>query len=137
MKLVYPVCFYEEELGGYSVIIPDLEGCVTQGENFAEAIEMAIDAGSGWVLTTLEDGEEIPKPSKLEDIKLEYDNGIINYVLLDMDSYSEKYGEKAVRKNLTIPSWLNTVAEKHSVNFSEVLKKGLENELKERLILDI
>lgn len=131
MKLVYPVCFYKEEDGRYSVDVPDLPGCVTFGDDFANALEMAVDAASGWILSSLEDGEEIPKASRIDDIKLEYENGIKNYVLLDIESYAEKYGDKAIRKNLTIPAWLNTIAEKHSVNFSEVLRKGLEIELKE------
>ena len=42
-----------------------------------------------------------------------------------MDTYAEKYGEKAVRKNLTIPAWLNTFAEKNHINFSQVLQEAL------------
>jgi hypothetical protein len=94
---------------------------------------MAIDAASGWILSTLENGEQLPKPSKIDDIKPEYDNGIVNYVLLDIDSYAEKYGDKAIRKNLTIPAWLNTIAEKQNVNFSHVLQNALQIELKEYL----
>ena len=133
MKLVYPVCFYLEEDGRYSVDVPDLPGCVTQGDNLADAIEMAVDAASGWILSTLEDGEEVPSPSKIEDVTLAYENGMINYVMLDMDSYAEKYGDKAIRKNLTIPAWLNTLAERHDVNFSRVLQDALQIELKEYL----
>jgi len=51
MKLVYPACFYPEENGQFSVNFPDLQGCCTFGDTFAEAIEMAIDAASGWILT--------------------------------------------------------------------------------------
>ena len=46
-------------------------------------------------------------------------------LVLDMDAYAEKYGEKAVRKNLTIPAWLNTFAEKNHINFSQVLQDSL------------
>ena len=42
-----------------------------------------------------------------------------------MDTYAEKYGDKAVRKNLTIPAWLNTFAEKNHINFSQVLQDAL------------
>ncbi|MDR0220870.1 MAG: type II toxin-antitoxin system HicB family antitoxin [Lachnospiraceae bacterium] len=133
MKLVYPVCFYPEDNGGYSVDVPDLLGCVTQGDSLADAMEMAVDAACGWILSSLEDAEEIPKPSKLEDIKPEYENGIVNYVMLDIDSYAEKYGNKAIRKNLTIPAWLNTIAEKHNVNYSRVLQNALQAELKDYL----
>ncbi len=46
-------------------------------------------------------------------------------LVLDMDAYAEKYGEKAIRKNLTIPAWLNTFAEKNRINFSQVLQDSL------------
>ena len=46
-------------------------------------------------------------------------------LVLDIDSYAEKYGNKAVRKNLTIPAWLNTFAEANHINFSQVLQDSL------------
>jgi hypothetical protein len=42
-----------------------------------------------------------------------------------MDAYTEKYGNKAIRKNLTIPAWLNTFAEGKHINFSQVLQNSL------------
>lgn len=70
-KLVYPACFYpysNDEGSGYTVVVPDLLGCTTCGDSLAEAIEMGIDAASGWVLTEMEDGKPIPQASKPEDI---------------------------------------------------------------------
>lgn len=130
MKLVYPACFYPDEDGSFTVIVPDLKGCVTEGKDFAEALEMAVDAASGWVLTSLEDGEEVPKASNQKDIRAdEYENGFVNLIVLDMDSYAEKYGDKAVRKNCTIPAWLNTRAEAANINFSAVLQEALQEKL--------
>ena len=103
---------------------PDLPGCVTEGRNLEEAIEMGIDAASGWILGELEDGEQIPTASEYKDVVVG-ENEIVNLLLLDMDSYEEKYGEKAVRKNLTIPAWLNTFAEKNNINFSKILQDAL------------
>ncbi|MBR5016010.1 MAG: type II toxin-antitoxin system HicB family antitoxin, partial [Clostridia bacterium] len=119
-------CFYpDEELGGYGVVVPDLPGCVTQGDDLAEAIYMAVDAASGWVLTDLEDGKKPPKASKISDVELEYDDGFVSLIVLDMDTYAEKYGKRSVRKNLTIPAWLNTFAEEQNINFSQVLQNAL------------
>lgn len=130
MKLIYPACFYPcENNSGYTVVIPDLQGCVTEGIDLVNAIEMAIDAASGWILDSLEDGEDIPKPSEPSSITLEYNDGFINFIILDIDAYAEKYGNKAIRKNCTIPAWLNTAAEKNNVNFSNVLQKALIKEL--------
>ncbi len=130
MKLIYPACFYPcENSDGYTVIIPDLKGCVTEGKSLVEAIEMAIDVASGWILSTLEDGETVPKPSSYKDIILEYEDGFVNLIVLDINSYAEKHGDNAVRKNLTIPAWLNTMAEKNNINFSRLLQDSLIKEL--------
>ena len=130
MKLVYPACFYPDESGAYTVVVPDLQGCVTQGNDFANALEMAVDAASGWVLTALEDGEDIPNASEQKNVVAdEHENGFVNLIVLDMDSYTEKYGDKAIRKNCTIPAWLNTRAEKENINFSAVLQDALQEKL--------
>lgn len=126
MKLTYPACFYPclEKIGGYTVEVPDLPGCVSEGDTLADAILMATDAASGWVLDELEDGKNAPPASPLESIVPE-SGGFVNMLVLDMDAYAEKYGDKAVRKNLTIPAWLNTFAENNHINFSQVLQDSL------------
>lgn len=125
MKLVYPACFYEEE-SGYSVVVPDLLGCSTQGETLDEAIQMAEDAALGWLLTALEENEEIPEPTEIKNVKLEYENGFVSLLLLDISAYSEKYGSrKSVKKTLTIPAWLNERAERMEINFSKTLQDAL------------
>ena len=130
MKLVYPACFSPlEKSEGYCVTFPDLPGCVTQGESLTDAMEMAADAASGWVLDELEDGKTAPKASKIQDIVTEDKDDFVNLVVLDMDAYAEKYGDKAVRKNCTIPSWLNTLAEKNNINFSAILQSALIEKL--------
>ena len=125
MKLVYPAVFRPcEEKEGYTVTVPDLPGCVTEGDTLAGAILMAEDAASGWVLDELEDGNIAPAASPMEAVCVK-PGEFVNLLVLDMDAYAEKYGGKAVRKNLTIPAWLNTFAEKHQVNFSQVLTDAL------------
>ena len=130
MKLTYPACFYpcEEKKGGYTVEVPDLPGCVSEGETLVDAIIMATDAASGWVLDELEDGKQIPAASHPSDIVPE-EGGFVSMLVLDMDAYAEKYGDKAIRKNLTIPAWLNTFAEKNGINFSQVLQDALKSQL--------
>jgi len=132
MKLTYPACFYKDDKsGGYAVVVPDLPGCVSGGDTIADAILMATDAASGWVLDELEDGKAIPPASTLEDVQPD-SGGFINMLVLDMDTYAEKYGNKAVRKNLTIPAWLNTFAESNNVNFSHVLQESLTEMFKRK-----
>ena len=129
LRLVYPACFYPND-SGYTVTVPDLPGCVTEGKDIADAINMAVDAASGWILDSIEDGESIPRATTdISNIQLDYSNGMINYIVLDMDSYAEKHGDKAVRKNCTIPAWLNVAAERKNINFSAVLQQALIEQL--------
>lgn len=125
MKLVYPACFYQDaETGNFTVEVPDLPGCVTGAPTLADAVLMAEDAASGWVLDELEDGKPAPAASDIKDIRPDA-GGFVSLLTLDMDAYAEKYGNKAVRKNLTIPAWLNTFGEKRHINFSQVLTDAL------------
>lgn len=103
MKLVYPAIFTPcIEKSGYTVEVPDLPGCVTEGNNLIHAIEMGIDAASGWILDEMEDGNTYPAAHALDAIS--YPSGsFVSLLVLDMDSYAEKYGSKTVRKNITIP----------------------------------
>lgn len=127
MKLVYPAIFTPcIERKGYTVVVPDLPGCVTEGQDLLDAIEMGVDAASGWILGELEEGNNIPAPTlRKEDIKLEEADSFISMLVLDIDAYAEKYGEKTVRKNISIPAWLNTYGEKNNINFSRVLQDAL------------
>lgn len=131
MKLSYPVCIYpNEKSNGFTAIVPDMPGCVTCGDSVQEVYEMAVDAASGWVLTELEDGNKAPASSNISDIHAnEYPDGFTCMIILDMDAYSEKYGQKAVRKNCTLPAWLNELAEREHINFSSVLREALEARL--------
>ena len=126
MKLTYVAVFepYEDAEDGFVVTFPDLPGCVTGGDTLAEALFMAEDAASGWILTSLEEGEEIPKASKIDDISIE-PGQFKNFIMLDMDSYAEKYGNKSVKKTLTIPAWMNTFVESHNVSCSKILQDAI------------
>ena len=126
MKLIYPAVFYpfSDGSGGYVVEFPDLPGCVTEGKNLEDAFENATDAASGWVLDELEEGNVVPKSSDYDSVERR-EGGQVSMVLLDMDAYAERYGEKAVRKNVTIPAWLNSYAAKQKNNFSQVLQEAL------------
>lgn len=128
MKLVYNAVFEDCEEGGYSVSFPDLPGCFTEGDDLAEAIEMAQEAACGWILGEVKDGKQLPVPSKREDMA-PVEDGFINSVILDMDGYCERHGNKAIKKTLTIPAWLNDVAVKAELNFSQVLQDGLKERL--------
>ncbi len=129
MKLVYPACFYPNG-DGYTVIFPDLPGCVTEGETLSRAMEMAEDAASGWLFVEIEENKKLPSPSPINEVVAdEYEDGFVTLIGIDLDAYSQKYGNKAIKKTLTIPQWLNTIAEDKGVNFSAILQEGLKAHL--------
>ena len=98
MKFSYPAVFYpwdKDEGEGYTVVIPDLPGCMSCGDNLAEAILMGVDAASGWIHSSLEDDEDIPPPSRIEDIEPDPEigsGGFVNWIALDIEAFAERYG---------------------------------------------
>ncbi len=125
MKLIYPAIFYPfEEGNGYTVEVPDLPGCVSEGDTLADAILMGTDAAAGWVLDELEDGNALPVASAASALQPE-EGGIINLLVLDIDTYAERYGNKAVRKNITIPAYMVTYLESHDLSLSKLVQDAI------------
>ena len=123
MKYVYPVVFEEAEEGGYNVKVPDIPGTFTCGDDIADAILMAEDVIAMMLADYEDEKKPVPKPSKISDIKT---NGIVSLVRADTDEWRKLVDNKAVKKTLSIPNWLNTKAEKAGVNFSQVLQDALK-----------
>lgn len=127
MKKVYPIILTQGEKF-IVVYVPDFD-INTQGETIADAIEMARDAIGLMGIDMQDDGEELPMPSKLAEVKKEAETDIVTLVDVDFAEYRRKNDMRAVKKNCTIPSWLNFEAEKAGVNFSAVLQAALKSEL--------
>lgn len=119
MLFVYPAIFHKEE-GAYWVEFPDLEGCHTFGSSIPETMEAAQEALSTYLLTLLEQGRPLAAPSDVSAFRPE--DGFSSLVSCDIDQYRET---KAVKKTLTIPSWLNDRAVSMGLNFSKVLQDAL------------
>ena len=127
-RLFYPAVFQVEEEGGYSVFFPDIDGCNTQGETVEEAYDMAFNA-LGLTLSYLKDNKlNIPEPSKPQDILLDINQYVV-VIQFDMMEYLKKNESRAVKKTLSIPSWLNEAAIEHNINFSQVLQEALQNKI--------
>lgn len=137
MKVIYPVLFYEEKEGGYSVFVPDLCNVSTCGKTLEESMYMAEELIAGVILNEIEDGNKIAKASKIEEVsfeKLENDLEIENwdyiskfktYIAVDINLFAEKWGKELVKKTVNIPKWINTEAEKLKINFSKTLEEAL------------
>jgi len=95
MKLSYPAIFYPwDEGGGYTVEVPDLPGCVTEGASLAEAIRMGVEAASGWILGEIREGLPVPPPSPVGAIKPEEDDGFVNLLALDLEEHERKFSHR-------------------------------------------
>lgn len=122
----YPAIFLKEE-NGYSVSFPDLPGCYTEGENIDEAYRMSKEAIGLYVQD--DKGDFVfPEASAPDDIEINEDEKI---VLIEFNpiEFLKNSSNKAVKKTLTIPSWLNNLAEQNNVNFSNVLQNALKEYL--------
>lgn len=142
MKVIYPVLFYEEKEGGYSVFVPDLQkeldtSASTCGTTLEEAMSMAEDLIAGLVLDEMEEKNRIPKSSRIEDVSFEeleksldikdwdYVSKFKTYIAVDISSFAEKWGKELVKKTVNIPKWINSKAESLKINFSKTLEEAL------------
>lgn len=137
MLSAYPACFFKEE-SGYSVVFPDLNDLSTCGETLDESLRMAVDCLAGYLYWLKKDGETAPAPSSVDAIRLadvaaelevSMDGAFVNIITVDVEEYAKTHFEKAVKKTLTIPAWLNTAALEQNINFSQVLQDALKAQL--------
>ncbi len=121
-KLFYPAIFHDGERG-FWVSFPDIPECFTEGDDMEQAYEMAVDALGLALMSRKAEGEEIPVPSRHNQI--EAGDGVLVIVEFDMLEYMKKHNSRAVKKTLSIPEWLNEEAVAMGVNFSQVLQEAL------------
>lgn len=136
MKSAYPV-FIAEHNKDYLVFVPDFE-IYTEGKNMTDAIEMARDAIGLKGIDYEDDGKELPKASNYNEAMakakadteiFDYSQGIITMVDIDFSNYRKRHDNRMVKKNCTIPYYLNVEAEKEGVNFSKLLQEALQKKL--------
>lgn len=126
-KYVYPAIFTPEE-GGYSIRFPDFESCYTSAVTLAEGLEMANDVLCLTLYGLEEDGGEIPRASGVKEVKTAGEE-FVSLVACDTVEYRKFFDNRAVKKTLTIPAWLNKMAEREGINFSTTLQAALKQEL--------
>ena len=125
MKYIYTATFVPNEDGTkYYCRVPDLPGCITTGSTIDDAIEMITDAASGWLVVAEDEGNEIPAPTPQYKLDIP-ENAICSIIRIDTFAYRAATDTRAVRKNVSLPAWMATLAEKRGVNCSQVLQDGL------------
>ncbi len=130
MKYIYPAVFEEvpeAEGGGYSVSFPDWEGA-TMGRTLAEAYTMAEDFLGLACWDAEEDKEEMPTATNPKAVAAG-ENSFVVMIAADTVMYRQKMSNKTVKKTLSIPEWLNTLAVENNINFSGVLQEALKQKL--------
>jgi predicted RNase H-like HicB family nuclease len=133
LKTIYPAFFTKTD-AVVLIEVPDLE-ILTEGKDMVDAVEMARDAIELKCISMEDDGTEIPMPSEITSLDVNKGTfvnegqSIISLVDIDTDEYRRKIDTKTVRKNVTIPSWLNYEAERAGINVSRVLQEALMNKL--------
>ena len=133
MKQVYPVILTQDK-DCVLVDIPDFD-VVTEGESLADAVEMARDAIGLNGITLEDDGKSIPEPTSIEKIDIkngkfsDVGSSIVSLVDIDFTEYRKKIDNKSVRRNVTLPNWLNREADLAHINVSRVLQDALMEKL--------
>ncbi|WP_432702701.1 type II toxin-antitoxin system HicB family antitoxin [Lysinibacillus sphaericus] len=129
-KYYFPAIFDPDtdNENGFTVTFPDLPGCITEGSDMDEAVYMAKDVLVGFLYGMEEDGEQIPTPSNPSKIDLPQ-GAFISIIEVRTDYIRDEIENKAVKKTLTIPKWLNDAAEKENINFSQLLQFAIKERL--------
>ena len=128
-KYVFPAIFTPEE-SGYTILFPDVKNCFTEGDNLTEALENANDVLCMMLYDLERYGKEIPVASSVASIQVNISSGeFVSLISCDTIEYRKFHDSRAVKKTLSIPSWLNEMAEKAGINFSGTLQDALKKQL--------
>lgn len=118
MEYIYPAIFEQNNDNSYTITFPDLPGCISEGKSLSNAISMAQSALSQWVEYLLEEKENIPTPSDIKTIK-PLPNQFVNLVRAEIRD------NRAVRRTVSIPGWLDVKAADAGISLSKILQEAL------------
>jgi predicted RNase H-like HicB family nuclease len=123
MVVIYPAVFTKTKKG-YIVSVPDFP-LDTQGKDLAEAIYMARDAIGLMGIDFEDDKKPLPKASA--PTAVEYADGdIVSLIDVDLAAYRTANEQRTVRRNVSLPLWLNREAERAGINVSAILQEALK-----------
>lgn len=125
MKYIYTATFTPNETGTkYYCRVPDLPGCITTGDSLEDAINMITDAAGGWLVVAEDEGDAIPFATPQTELDVP-SGAVCSLIRIDTLAYRAATDTKAVRKNVSLPAWMATIAEKRGINCSKVLQDAL------------
>ena len=126
MKYVYPALFVVED-DGIIVTFPDLDDTFTDGATMQEAFENAEDVLNLMLWNREEEKEEIPAPSLPKQITVPQ-GATLAMIKADTLAYRKIHDTKTIRRSITIPSWLDSLARERNINFSQLMQNAIRRE---------
>ena len=129
MKYIYTAVFTPRtgESGTYfEARVPDLPGCITTGSSLQDAITQITDAASLWLVVAEDDTAPI-HPASDQDRVPHADGDYLSLISVDTIKYRSLTDTKAVRKNVSLPSWMASLADRRGINCSQVLQERLSD----------
>jgi len=127
MKRAYPVILTPAE-NTVLAYFPDFD-TGTEGKDLADAIDMSADAIGVLGITLEDEGRSIPEPTPISEVKTENSGDIVTLVSVDFAEYRRKNDTRAVRRNVSLPAWLDEAAREAEINVSAILAAALKQEL--------
>lgn len=124
MKYIYPATFTQDGDGKFYARVPDLPSCITTGNSLQDALDEITDAASIWLVCAEDSGLSIPPASDQRSIG-KVEDCILSLIQVDTAAYRAEIDTRSVRKNVSIPAWMATLAEKRGISLSKVLQDGL------------
>lgn len=126
MKYVYPALFVKED-ENIIVTFPDLEDTFTDGATMQEAFENAEDVLNLMLWNREEEKDDIPMPSSPEQITVPQE-ATLAMIKADTLAYRKLHDQKTIRRSITLPSRLDTIAREHNINFSQLMQNAIRRE---------
>lgn len=121
-EYVYPAVFHTNDDGTYTIIFPDLPGCISEGKSLGNAMKMAEAALAQWIEYLKDNKEEIPASSNLQSVELN-DKEFVNFIRADIKD------NRAVKRTISLPRWMDEQAAEAGLSLSKILQEALSKRL--------
>ncbi len=123
MEYVYPAIFNQNSDGSYTIMYPDLPGCISEGKSLSNALYMAKDALTQWLSYLTENGEEIPFATDIVLVNKKHKDSIVTLISADLKDY------RAVKRTISLPKWMDEKASAAGLSLSRVLQDALKKRI--------
>jgi predicted RNase H-like HicB family nuclease len=122
MEYVYPAIFQKNRDKTYTIVYPDLPGCISEGKNLGNALYMAQSALTQWISYLSDIKQETPKASEPGAIKISKGE-FVNFICAEVkDSH-------AVKRTVSIPKWMDDKVAQSRLSLSRILQDALNERL--------